>query len=1638
MTVHKISKDHVVAATMVMVVIAACGGEHTPSLRRTEARVVSVRPVGKLQRTEPVELQFSLPVADEKVGRPLDLASVALVHPRLPAVATFVDAHTLRIEPRKPYTPATEYRLSIRPDVLGKNGVLAGDRVVKFRTLAFGLEDLRGWVTEHGLEFMVRFSHPVDLGEAEAAIALRSVQGTLFPLSVRGGARRQQTHYSVREQGPVRRLYAQVQLPKSADLPSEVIVYVDAGLASTAGGAPLGKTIVRSVPIEPEAPQVESIRPVQFGARWVVAIDLATDVPISRLVGSVRGAGPSIGTALSPDGPWILGAFSPETTASLQIGPPLLPAPKAWVLELPPLAPALRILSVQPLLNLAPGARLHVEHHAVRGLVVTARPVPPELVGLVVDQLVPAQPLPKAWSGPMVGPILLEAEQDGRTPINISPLLDGLPPGLVLIEVQDEQRPWLRDIRYLNRRGLELIVKRRRGYAWTRVQDLQGAVANASIKILGVGGQVLASTLTDSFGTGKLEWAHGTAALAVAEDDTRRYAVLPLRGPAAIRGSGRPERQAWLIPNRVVVAPDQTLDVSVVAHDARNRRVSKEVHVSLQRPRGGREAQTTIELQPDGTGIGEFAVPSSAEVGSYFLRLQDNTGTLLTEVPLKVQRRRLHGARMIVESRDEALTFSVSRAGQSHAEPIHGVCYYQPEDRYGGLPEPEKRMEAFGPIAVEIGRGERQLVRCPAPPGGTRPWSVRLEAHARGAASGQATTLHAPAGTYVEIEMPPKPLETGQPLEAVVKVVDSMGKPATGTVELEILPLEPRLGSFVRPGGRLTPAVFSSTEGELERLKLALVNGSAVIPFVPPHGGSWLIRVGRAAERTVWVRGAEETLRPLSLVLHRSSRGVRAALPFSGRLLLTEEDDTVGRYKASLETSVSSEHRIGLGGQTLTGLLVGTQGRWSAAVLPPTEVPSSEFSVALTVDDVLQPGTKSIVKLEAQRLTQPGVFRLLAVEAASAPSEVLLKSWMAVEPEESALDTLVSAAFDNPAIIRPHTLRSLRSYEQMPRLRPGRMAVATRWLPLRANGTGQAELRWPVVSGRIRVMALVYSGGQLAVTTAERVVGDGLGLDIATPTAVRIGDRLAVPAMLENGSSESKTVTLALNGAGFAEAEPAVTPVVLKPGELKEVRVLADAGIEGPLVISMGETKVSREVVRIHDEGLYWRGRAATAVTDSPAVLPTPEQLGARRASLVVGGQPVLRFSAALQGLLTASPLDGEQAAATVLAASLLPELTRSLRGSKTYRAALQRLPAAFEDADLWVRVCAAHAAIASGKMITLARRTLVDVVASSSDPDAAAYARLLLARLGQAVQGEVRPNSSRADRIAFKVATDALLGGLGTDGQLEVPIVSFPGPRKGRMGPTMVNALALFALESASLEVAASSVLEAALTSAARASRWTHPVEEAMALVALSMRAKRLGHKPYWGYMLFDGVIERRVRSKYVSIIRLDERLSQRPEIRVEGPGSAEVALVLAGQPDRLLSDTLHIDVQQLNAANERIAGRVIEGRPITIVVTVSNQSDQPEKVLIDIPIPAGLEVETAPADATPRIGGYSLTKNLDAQGKWVGRFEATARYAGVWQTPPARVRLRHGRAETFAVQNKLRVEVRTPTRRISEKHQE
>lgn len=1557
-------------AALILLLAAACGDSgvvgtvHGP-------RILTVTPEGRVQGTRAIEIEFDAEAEARRVGRELALSDVALVDPPLEASARFTRPNTLVLRPRSHFAPATRYRFTLRADVLGS--ALLGRRSFEVWTPAFGLDDARAWRRDGRIAVALGFSHPVHPAEAEAALVVRASEGGP-PLPTRA-----------LDDAVGHRVLFSVEAPSS---PESVHIELVGELRAAAGGRSLGKTVQRSLALEAAPPVVHRVRAAQLGARWALSVDLAQPVSLDQFAASLGGVGSDVQLARGPSGPWILGGFEPGSRTSLRLGPPLMPVAETFPIRFPELEPSVRIVSERERLDLPPGARLEVEHHGVRGLEVGVEPA-----------------LGRTGRAAPGATLRVEAHPSGRTSIDIGGLVDALGPGLHRVKVSDVDRPWLSSARTLGRRGLQLVVKRRPGYVWALVTDAVGPVASATVRLLGSGGSELARGKSGRDGTLSLRFDEGRATQAVATTEEGAFAVLPFDARVAVSGSEPPRHRVWMVPDRAIAAPGQAIDVSILIEDARRRPGRGHFVLEMVRRMGERVAATTLDADSVGAGRVELPVPAHAEAGTYLLLLRDGAGQLVARSRVDIPASEPFAVAPI-----EGLRFEL-RGASSAAVRVR--CRYRVEARFGGLP-PLAAPPVFGPHAVEVdGQGQWS---CPSPPDAARPWRVWAEAHGGGRGDAEASVLHAPRARYAAFLPVETPVEAGQALDLPVRVVDGAGRPAAGTVDVAVRSLGAELGARVTEDARVVPHTWVEP-GEPEVLTLALERGEARLPYIPPKGGSWRLEAEGAEPCEVWVGSAESSERPTRLSLARVDGEVRAALPFAGTLLLTAEQLEVERAELSPATErVVVEAKLPTG--PVVGVLLGGDGRWSSARLGEPQAEPEAAPIELQVPSDLTPGQAFDVGVRVRGQAWGGLFRLLLVDAQAAPDAERLPLGLPPLPADG-LDTLtgVGDAGGAASMVPPPPLERARARAG----RPGRVFVSTPWLNLGANGAGYARIRWPEASGRIRVLALVRAGGRYGIGSVERIVGDGVGVDVRLPSVVRVGDRIAVPVAVDNGAERSVSVSVTTEGEGFdlVGGSPTLT---VGPGERAERRVVLQARASGPLDLRVGESRLEREVERIGDRQLHWSGRGASASYRAPALLPTPEQLDARAATLVVAESPITRFAGALIGAFARAPRSVEEAAALVMQASLRPELTRAL-GFEGLESAQAWLPRGLESEDPWLRTFVAHAVV-DGKVSELEARAwqvLAEVATRSADAEAAAYARLLLTR----ARRPLPPDSLRADRpqrldgIALAAAADVLERRAAPVVLEELGVAATGGPRRGRFSPALLDAVALWALEVARPGSAAAEGFVSAVSGAARDGTWAFPAEQAFALLALETRAKSEKRRPYWGSVLVDGELVQRFNAQRPLVLDL-ERLDGRPEVTVTGAGVAEIGLGLARTEPPPPPTGVELSVQVRTPEGGE---RLLEGERFVLEVSLSSAAA--EALLLDLPTFAGAEpAGPLPAGARRRAGGLSWYLELDAGETFRAEVPMVARFAGVWRAPPASAQMAHGRGTALAPIGELRVD--------------
>lgn len=1535
-----------------------------------EARGPRVRAVDAprpISGTRPIRVRFAAEVGPEVRRGAQPLSEVALVFPPLEAQARFEDAETLLIEPAAPYRPATRYRFALRPGILGATGALEGDRSFSVQTPPFSLELSRAYGTERGAEVVLWLSHPVDPARVDAAFSARDDDD--LPLE----------HRVLEARGARVRLSVESRQRLDA-----VQIVLDAGLSSSAGGEPLGKSVRRRLRVHDEAPLVERARPLQRVGEAVIGFDLARSLPPSDIAAALSGDSE---WALSSTGFWLLGPFPEDGPLVAEIGPPLASPPETLSLARPPLEPGVRFTDPRPLLGVGLGESLRISSEGVQTLSLSSH----------------------SLQGSELGQLSVAAHPSGVTAVDVGGLL-GATGGPVELRVADAERPWVFDARGLGRRGFELLAHARPGYAWVQVLAGASPGAGARVRVLAASGEVLDATSADGNGRAELRWSGEASALFADEPEGVRQAYLPMEEARAWSGARPSSSWAAMTVDRAVAAPGQSVAVSIVLADDQGRPEAAKLDLVLVGADETAALRASAQVGSTGLGSATLELPPSVRPGPYRIELRDRSG-VLAEQRLAVRARR--GARHRVELRQRPgePVFGVRVFGR--AEQLAARCLYTPLLEHGGLPRLEPSPAPFGPVELGVTKADVE-VRCPQPPPAARPWRVELLVSSEDGAWATASSVVGDRDRYLAFVPGPRGAQAGEPLEVEVRAVALDGRPVTGDLAIRVSTLEVSTVRRVTGDGRLLPGrVAIPSEGT--SLSVRLDEGRGRVPFVPGTGGGLRLSAD-ATSLDVWVESAEAPP-PARLELAREPDGVRVALPFPGTLLLTEEAMSVDQAHLARPSGTVFRRPVGLG--AVSAVLVGAGGAWSSAWIPPApDHPSPRgLPVELTVPDGIAPGEPIDVAVRVRGPAWGGAFRVLAVDASAAPSRGMLERGLG-SPERwsRALDTLLGPAMDATA---PRAERVGSPSTELGG-RPGRTAVSSGWVTLSSSGLGYARLYWPRTSGRARFMVLARAGGRVGVDSVDRIVGDGLGLDVALPSAVRAGDRVAVPVLLENGSRSPVDVEIAVSGTGFASTDGGKRARV-GAGEGLEVRLPVLAREEGDFVLDAGSARVSRAVPRWSGSVMRWRGRGASAGYKSPAVLPVPSELGAERARLVVAPPPTGRHLAALAGLLAEPVVDDEQAAAVVLAAVTLPSLVAALDGKEAVERAEARLAAAMASSDPWVRALAAHARIASRGFDDVARSGLMEL-ASGSKPAARAYARWLLARAGKTPPPAPDEGPHRLDIETLDGVAEVLAGRAERASLDALAVTPHALPRSGRFSSALVDALALLALASAGVDDARVGALESALMSAASDGRFGHGTAASLALVALNARTPR-APRPYWGSIAIDGATVKRFSSQRPTVVEL-EALGGRPEVSVTGAGTAEVSLVFTRRTDALDAAPLTVEVEQTDASGAPMTGPLLEGRPFSLSARVRSSAAEEERILVRVPIPAGATVEGGSTGMRTGPTYCEWDLRLAPGEEWSGRVDLSARFAGVWQRPAPTARLRYALSEARGRRGELRID--------------
>ncbi|HEY0832602.1 MAG TPA: alpha-2-macroglobulin [Azospirillum sp.] len=265
----------------------------------------------------------------------------------------------------------------------------------------------------------------------------------------------------------------------------------------------------------------------------------------------------------------------------------------------------------------------------------------------------------------------------------------------------------------------------------------------------------------------------------------------------------------------------------------------------------------------------------------------------------------------------------------------------------------------------------------------------------------------------------------------------------------------------------------------------------------------------------------------------------------------------------------------------------------------------------------------------------------------------------AVEMRDS-FGRLIDPANGERARPRPGEAPRVRQVGGLPQKTSRVVALFSGVLPVGPGGTVSVPLDLPDFNGRLRLMAVAWSGGKLGHTQARMLVRDSVAADVALPRFLAPGDKAQVTATLDNlaGPVGDYMMTLSAEGA-VAIADGAVPVKGLARGKRASVgRVLEGTGVgTGTVRLEVSGPDGFR---RVHAWDIVVRADAPRVMRRAASQLPpdkeatiAPDTAGLRPETVVValslGTLPEFDVPNLLQALERYPYGSAEQAAGRVL-----------------------------------------------------------------------------------------------------------------------------------------------------------------------------------------------------------------------------------------------------------------------------------------------------------------------------------------------------------------------------------------------------
>jgi len=864
---------------------------------RIPVKIVSVQPLGEVDRRTNLTFEFSRDIVDDRtVGEPLDTVAVRF-DPELPGRFKWIARRRLRFFPDHPLRPATEYTAEVLSEICGEeNTYLEGRTRFRFHTEPFRVTDIHVSFliedpkrsNEVNLEATVDFNYDVD--PEDLARHLKITHGTLG----------RSIEYSVETPDVGRTLHLLSQPFPRGEGEAKVSLRISPELTCLGCGRGMREEFVTSAVVgAPENLKLVGIYPRQSERTcWIVVkFSAAVDPVVAKEYIDVE---PAVDYRLEGHGNYLdlRGPFQPGDTYTVTVRKGLTARTFAELER--ELRQSVHIKDFEPTVSFRDkGMYLPLKGDPSVGVeTVNIEKIEIEIFRIFENNLVYFLDQGSHYYGPWrrLGKRVHREEVEiaaGRneqvvTPVDLSPFLTGRWRGVFMIVARDTERRWRHASKWVMATDMGLLAHMAEAelVVWVHSLATLEPYPNAEISLISRTNQLLARGTTDADGavtfadlTYRDEDFEPYLIRASREDDLSCLKIDDCRMPTSdFDVGGRPHLskgyEAFLYTDRGVYRPGEAANLAVLVR-GRDATVPESFPVKLEvRDPEDRVSEELMGALSD-AGACEFRVifPSYARTGKYRARLILGEDEEIGRTSFSVEE--FIPDRVKVEIAPDRTSY---RAGEAASAEVVAVNLFGPPAagrKVGG----GCQLEA-GPFSPPKYRGytfgdhERAFERMEIPFGEARldeqgrhtfsfrlPEDLRPSAALRGVLSATVTESGGRAvSTYTTVEVHSYPTyiglrrpgegyaEIGQETTVDFVLVDTEGEETAAEGDLEVTIYKLIWHSILKRDrqGRYRYVSEKSAE-EIERYTVSPEGTSGVLRFAPREFGQYRLEVSDPA-----------------------------------------------------------------------------------------------------------------------------------------------------------------------------------------------------------------------------------------------------------------------------------------------------------------------------------------------------------------------------------------------------------------------------------------------------------------------------------------------------------------------------------------------------------------------------------------------------------------------------------------------------------------------------------------------------------------------------------------------------------------------------------------------------------------------